>query len=200
MWTARALIAIASLGLAAAADARPGRVVRVVRGHNAGRVPRICQVTPSTATGTCFGQPPGVGDAIAVIAPGGNGRVRITSVQAVPDSCQNITRWQITIAGAELLTDPSMTFGYIDVAIDLARTAVVDTGSLTSPGERAGEQVLSALDRTGHGRPDFEVVAYACNALGDPVSMQEEGYCVDYWSMERGSWVKLRHDFVKSCM
>ena len=200
MWSARVLVVIASATLVAGADARPGRVVRVVRGHGGVRVPRICQVTPSSASGTCFGRAPKVGEAIVVVAPAGNGKVRITAVEALTDSCRNVTRWQITIEGAERLTDPSMTFGYIDVAIDLARTTVVESGGLPSPGARPGEQVLAALDRGGHGRPDFEVVAYACNALGDPVSMQEEGYCVDYWSLERGSWARLRHDFVRSCM
>jgi hypothetical protein len=197
----RALVAVISAAVATGAAARPGRVVRVVRGHGGARTPRICQVSPAASTGTCFGLAPRVGEpAIILTSTGASARARITAVEAHADSCQNVTDWKITIVGAEQLSDVGQATAYLDLPFDPSRTAMIDTGGLTSPGERAGEQVLNAIDRTADGRPDFEVVAYACDDHGDLATLRMDGYCVDYWTEERGAWSKLRHDFVKSCM
>ena len=190
----------------AVAAAGPGRVVRVERGHGVKRTPRVCQVQ-SDGRGTCWGKPPEVGETASVIdqTMGVLGELRVSEVMPLEDSCGKTQRWDYKFTRESGQIDRAtwgQSFVVFDVEVQPGRTRLVsDTSRVSLPDRRAGEQVWSVLDRDGDGSEDLVVTAYACDKSGEmTMNSPAAGYCIDYWSLDRGDWRMLRHDFVETCM
>ncbi len=203
-----ACVVAAAVTVASASPAdRHGKVVRVERSHGGvHRTPRVCQVQAGEGKGTCWGKAPAVGEVASVVDQQGGvlGELRVTAVNPVMDRCGKPSNWDYTFVRESGHIDKAQfgsSFGVFDVEVAPGRTRIADTGKLSPPDGKAGEQVWSALDRDGDGAGDFLVTAYTCDKSGELYTGgTAAGYCIDYWNLDHGDWRKLRHDFVETCM
>lgn len=180
-----------------------GKVVRVERAGAAATLNLgICQLSGGMAA-VCYGHAPRVGDGGAVIdTTASYGEARITAVTPMPDSCNNVTSWSVTIESSASQV-AQLTYGSVLVldfaASQAART--LPTSGQVPVSTRANETQYVTIDRDGDTDADIYVSAYTCdaNAVSVPWGQGQVGYCMGYYVDGAHGWSLLRTDVVRSC-
>lgn len=205
-----AALVVGGLGLeddAAAGKKRKGKrgkVVRVERGSvTAGGVIRVCQMS-GNGSATCYGREPAVGDrGVVVDSATWYGEARIATVTPVPDSCGNLTSYNVTIEASNTQV-ATLTYGAIlllDYVTNERGRSMPAAGQLPIQAARAGEYAYVAVDQDGDADIDLYISAYTCDSAGNVVAYGQGqiGYCMGYWAGDGTSWRLLRTDVVRSC-
>jgi ribosomal 30S subunit maturation factor RimM len=184
---------------------KKGRVVRVERSRNSGHdMLRVCSNPQGDGSATCYGRPPKIGEVGTVVDENGvRGTVRVQSVTAQMDQCQNESSWAVTSTLqngdlSQVTWQGTMLFDYTP-----APTAHViqNNGQLTIPSQRAGETLMSALDNDNDAVPDLMITWYYCDLSGAVMQYGQgnNAYCMVYYARSGAKYDELRIDVVKNC-
>jgi hypothetical protein len=189
------------------ASARPhnGKVVRVERASRVySGIPRFCLVQsepPGQVSGQCFGVAPLAGDVMTVLDDSQVvATVQIANVTAATDpSCSDSGIWVVTgspISGQQKFQDSK---AVIDIPLD-PRVARIVHDDRSPTGHSTGvDSMTIAVDSNGDGATDYELVAFACDAAGVPVTTTVTGTCLEWYAVGRHGFERVRQDRMRIC-
>jgi hypothetical protein len=170
------------IGSATAVAGPSGRVIRVEHAGIAAIPPRLCEIRGDG--GTCVGEPPAVGQAVAVLDDHRVvAEVQIVEAAGVASNCPNL--WTVKVRPLRGALPDADALGVIDPSLDLARARLLEKDHLpASPSGRASDEVWQAIDRDGDGAADIVFTHNDC----DPTAGRSgsAGYCLDIWARLRG--------------
>jgi len=196
----RVAVLVVACALAPAANARPGKVIRIERhAHRFSGEPRLCAVMPDQLVAYCYGKAPEHGATMAVMD-----QTHVLGVLAVEKSeplsqCRGAGNTLCTAAlrndsGLALAVPDSSVAGLLDVTVDPRHAKLVKVDEV--PGDRPGapEQV-SAFDLDGDSKADLEFITFACDETGNPVTgTGAQDQCIELWAATGRTYERLRTD------
>jgi ribosomal 30S subunit maturation factor RimM len=208
----RALVAAGLLALLVApalarnkSSRKKGRVVRVERSRNSGHdMVRVCSNPAADGSATCYGRPPRPGEVGTVIDENGvRGTVRVQTVTAQMDTCQNESSWAITgtVQNGDLSAvtwQGTMLFDYTPTAMS---HVIQNNNQIPVPSQRPSETLMTMVDNNSDDQPDLMITWYYCDMSGTALNygQGQNAYCMVYYGRDGSKYEELRIDIVKNC-
>jgi hypothetical protein len=198
----RVAVLVVACALAARAEARPGKVVRVERhALRFSGEPRLCSVMPEQLIAYCYGKLPEPGTKLAVMDQTHVLGALVVDKAEPLGNCKGAqsSLWSARLkneSGGEIAAADSGVMGLLDVAVTSHHAKLVKVDDV--PGDRPVKpEQISAFDLDGDGKADLEFVAFSCDDTGSPVTSLPTGspdQCVELWASTGRNYERLRTD------
>jgi hypothetical protein len=198
----RVAVLVVACALAARAEARPGKVVRVERrAYRFTGEPRLCSVMPDQLIAYCYGKLPEPGTKLSVMDQAHVlGGLVVEKAEALGNCTGSQgSLWTVRLrneSGGQMGTADSGVIGLLDVTVDARHAKLVKIDDV--PGDRPSRpEQVNAFDLDGDGKADLEFVGFPCDDTGNPVTSLPTGspdQCIELWASTGRNYERLRTD------